>query len=225
MALQRLFRLSCSAAAPLAASLFLAPAHAEGPIGWFVGGATDDTHVEVLRDGWGYETSGSERGYSFRGGMQFNRNFELELGAMSASGLHWDEYFASVSGYLTAHTDFDVRAVNVSAVGKVVGDVFEGYLKVGAALYDVDGRQVLDTLFVDDAATRDVHASDMDYLIGAGFFVKPAPKWRVRVEYQYFAVDRDFLGVEHGDDPSIDTLSIGFDYLLAKRQKRESSLQ
>src|SRR5262245_64321198 len=149
MDLQRLFRASCSAFAPLAACLFLAPAHAEGPIGWFVGGATDDTHVEVLRDGWGYEASGSEGGLSVRGGMQFNRNFELELGAMSASGLHWDEYFASTDGYLTAHTSFDVRAINVSAVGKVVGDVFEGYIKVGAAQYDVDGHQVLDTLFVD----------------------------------------------------------------------------
>jgi opacity protein-like surface antigen len=225
MALQRLFRVSFSAAAPLAACLALAPAHAEGPIGWFVGGATDDTHVEVLRGDWGYEASGSERGYSVRGGMQFTRNFELELGAMSASDLHWTEYFSGYAGYLTAHTTFDVRAVNLSAVGKIVGDVFEGYIKAGVAQYDVDGRQVLDTLLVDAAATRDVHASDMDYLVGAGFFVKPAPKWRVRVEYQYFALDRDVLGVRNSDDPTVDTLSIGFDYLLAKRQKSESSLQ
>ena len=225
MALQRLFRVSVSAAVPLAACLFLAPAYAEGPIGWFVGGATDDTHVEVLRDGWGYESSGSERGFSVRGALQFNRNFELELGAMSASDLHWTEYFSSYQNYLTAHTTFDVKAVNVSAVGKVVGHTFEGYIKAGVALYDVDGRQVLDTLLTDAAATRDVHTSDLDYLLGAGFFVKPSPKWRVRVEYQYFAVDREFLGVSNGDDPTIDMFSIGFDYLLPKRQASASSLR
>jgi len=225
MALQRLFQMSFSGAGLVAAGLFLAPAQAEGLSSWYVGGATDDTHVEVLRDGWGYESSGSERGLSVRGALQLNRNFELELGAMSASDLHWSEYFSSYQNYLTAHTTFDVKAMNVSAVGKVVGHTFEGYIKAGVALYSVDGRQVLDTLMTDAAATRDVHASDLDYLLGAGFFVKPSPKWRVRVEYQFFAVDREFLGVSNGDDPTVDTFSIGFDYTLPKRQASASSVQ
>jgi opacity protein-like surface antigen len=225
MVAQRL-RAALAATGLVAAGLFSAPACAQDKSrGWFVGGATDDTHLEILRGGWGYETSGSEQGYSVRGGMRLNRNFDLELGAMSASGLNWTEYLASYPDALVAHTTFDVRAVNLSAVGKVVGNVFEGYIKVGVAKYDVDGRQVLDTLFVDAAATRDVHASGLDYLIGAGFFVKPSPKWRVRVEYQFFAVDREFLGVSSGDDPTIDTFSIGFDYVLTKRQTSASSPQ
>src|SRR5262245_1779079 len=218
MALYRLLCTAFSGTSLVAAGLLSAPAFAQDPSrGWFVGGTTDDTHVEVLRGGWGYETSGSERGYSVRGGMRLSRNFDLELGAMSAAGLNWTEYLTSYEDALVAHTTFDVKAVNLSAVGKVVGDVFEGYIKVGVARYDVDGRQVLDTLFIDAAATRDVHADDLDTLLGTGFFVKPSPNWRVRVEYQYFSVDRDFLGVAGDDDPTIDTLSIGFDYLLAKR--------
>src|SRR5262245_23697038 len=129
MGLQRLFRASLPGAGLLAAGLFMAPAYAKDPMTWYVGGATDDTHVEVLRGDWGYESSGSERGYSVRGGVQFTRNFELELGAMSASDLNWTEYFASYENALTAHTTFDVRALNVSAVGKVVGHTFEGYIK------------------------------------------------------------------------------------------------
>jgi opacity protein-like surface antigen len=219
------FRATFSAAALLAAGQFLAPAYAEGPMSWAVGAATDDTHVEVLRDGWGYESSGSERGFSARGALELNRNFELELGAMSASNLHWTEYFSGYQGYLTAHTTFDVNALNVSAIGKVVGRIFEGYIKAGVARYDIDGSQVLDTLLTNAAATRDVHASDIDYLLGAGFFVKPSPKWRVRVEYQYFAVEREFLGISNDDDPSVDTFSIGFDYRLPKRQTNASSPQ
>ena len=226
MVAQRLLCAAFAATGLVAAGLCSAPACAQDESrGWFVGGATDDTHLEVLRGGWGYETSGSERGYSVRGGMRLNRNFDLEIGAMSAAGLNWTEYLTSYPDALVAHTTFDVSAVNLSAVGKVVGRVFEGYIKVGVAKYDIDGRQVLDTLFVDAAATRDVHASDLDYLIGAGFFVKPSPKWRVRVEYQYFSVERDFLGVPSDDDPTIDSFSIGFDYMLAKRRTSESSSQ
>jgi hypothetical protein len=47
----------------------------------------------------------------------------------------------------------------------------------------------------------------------------------VRVEYQYFAVERDFLGISSDDDPSVDTFSIGFDYRLPKRQTSQSSPQ
>jgi opacity protein-like surface antigen len=226
MVAQRLLFAAFAGTGLVAAGLYSAPVRAQDESrGWFVGAATDDTHLEILRGGWGYETSGSERGYSLRGGMRLNRHFDLEVGTMSAAGLNWTEYLTSYPNALVAHTTFDVRSVNLSALGKVVGDVFEGYIKVGVAKYDVDGRQVLDTLFVDAAATRDIHASDLDYLIGAGFFIKPSPKWRVRVEYQYFSVERDFLGVSSDDDPTIDSFSIGFDYLLAKRSTGESASQ
>jgi opacity protein-like surface antigen len=226
MDLQRVFRAASSGISLLAAGLFSAAACAEDePGGWYVGGAMDNTHVEVLRGDWGYDVGGSQRGFSVRGALQFNRSFELELGTMSASDVNWTEYFVSYENALTAHTTFDVKAVNLSAVGKYGGEWFEGYLKIGVAQYDLDGRQVLDTLMTDAVATRDVHASGLDYLVGAGFFVKPTPRWRVRVEYQYFGVDRDFLGISSGDDPTVDTFSIGFDYRLTKPSTSESSSQ
>ena len=84
---------------------------------------------------------------------------------------------------------------------------------------------MLDTLQTDAALTRDVDASGSDYLLGIGLVIKASPKWRVRVEYQYFGLDRDFLGVRAGDDPSIDTLSIGLDYRLPSRKTTVNSLQ
>jgi opacity protein-like surface antigen len=223
MARRPLFRAACRGTGLLAAGLALAPAQAQDPRTWYIGATTDDTHVEVWR-GYGWEVAGSERGGSLRGGWQFHRNFELELAAMRASDLQWSEYLGSVA--LAAHTTFDVTALQANAIGKVHwGETFEGYLKAGLAQYQVDGRQVLDTLQADAALTRGVNASGVDYLLGMGVAIKASPKWRVRVEYQYFGVDRDFLGVRSGGDPSVDTLSIGLDYTLSPRKTAAGSPQ
>jgi opacity protein-like surface antigen len=218
------------AAAPLAAAVLLAASFVSPAAqaqteaqpqallanpNWYIGASTDDTHVEVFR-GLGWEMGGSERGFSVRGGWRFHRNFEVEFGGLRASDLQWSEYLSTVA--LAAHTSFDVAALTASAVGKVhMGKTFEGYLKVGLAFYDVAGGQVLDTLRSNAAITRDVDDSGSDYLLGGGIAIKASPKWRVRLEYQYFGIDRDFLGVGGGDDPSIDTFSIGLDYQLTAR--------
>lgn len=212
MAQRQLFHTAYRGICLLVAGLALAPAQAQDPRPWYIGAASDNTHAEVYR-GYGWEVGGSERGASLRGGWQFHRNFELELAAMSASDLQWSEAFSSVA--LSAHTTFDVMALQVNAIGKVHwGETFEGYLKAGIAQYRVDGRQVLDTMQASAALTRDVEASGADYLLGTGLIIKASPKWRVRVEYQYFGIDRDFLGVRGGGDPSVDTMSIGLDYTL-----------
>ena len=216
MAQRQLFQAAYRGTGLLAASLALAPAQAQDqdPRTWYVGASTNITHVEVYR-GFGWETGGSERGFSVRGGWQFHRNFEIELAGLRATDLQWTEYFSTISGYLTSHTTFDTTALQASAVGKVHwGETFEGYLKAGIAEYQVSGRQVLDTLQTEAALTRDVDARGSDYLLGAGLVIKASPKWRVRVEYQYFGLDRDFLGVRMSDDPSVDSFSIGVDYRL-----------
>jgi len=231
MAQRQLFQAAYRGTGLLAASLALAPAQAQSeapaqdPQDWYIGASTDNTHVEVYRGG-GWEVGGSERGFSVRGGWQFHRNFELELAGRHATDLQWTEYFGNISGYLTTHTTFDVTALQASAIGKVHwGQTFEGYLKAGIAQYQVDGRQVLDTLQTDAALTRDVDASGSDYLLGMGLVIKASPKWRVRVEYQYFGLDRDFLGVRAGDDPSVDSISIGLDYRLPTRKPTVNALQ
>jgi opacity protein-like surface antigen len=227
MAQRQLFRAAFTGTSLLAAGLALAPSQAQAQVqedpNWYVGASTNNTHVEVFR-GLGWETGGTERGFSVRSGWQFHRNFELELAALSASDLQWSEYMSTVA--LAAHTTFDMTALQASAVGKVHwGETFEGYLKAGIAQYNVAGRQVLDTMQTDAALTRNVDASGSDYLLGMGLVIKASPKWRVRVEYQYFGLDRDFLGVRGSDDPSVDTFSIGLDYRLPSRKATVNSLQ
>jgi opacity protein-like surface antigen len=210
---QRLYAFTGSSALLLCLSL---PAQAAEPKTWYVGASTDDTHVEVFR-GLGWEPAGEERGFSLLGGWHVNRRFAVEFGALRTTNLEWTEYLGTVPGYLTAHTTFDSTALQASGVVTFQwGGTVEAYLKAGLAQYRLDGRQVLDTLQTDAALTRDVDAGGSDYLLGAGIAFKATPKWRVRIEYQYFGIDRDFLGVRGGDDPSIDTFGIGLDYQLGR---------
>lgn len=218
--------LSCAALAGAGAlALAVAAAEAAEPETWYVGASTDSTHVEVYR-GFGWEPGGGERGLSLLGGWQVNRRFAVELAALRAGDLEWTEYLAEIPGYLTAHTTFDTTALQTSGVVNFEwGSTVEAYLKVGLAHYRVDGRQVLDTLTTDAALMRDVTADGSEYLLGAGLGIKATPKWRVRMEYQYFGLDRDFLGARAGDNPSIDTLAIGVDYRLGRRKPTASSLR
>jgi opacity protein-like surface antigen len=207
----------------LAAGLAAMPAEAAEPKSWYVGASTDSTHVEVYR-GFGWEVGREERGLSVRGGWQFSEHFALEFAALRAGDLFWTEYFIDYPGGITAHTTFDATALQVSAVGSMHwGQLFEGYVKAGLAQYSLDGRQVLDDLFTDAVQTRAVSASGSDYLLGAGLAIKPSEKWRVRIEYQWFVVDRDFLHAR--GDPSIDTFSIGLDYRLPRRKATTNSLR
>lgn len=219
----RLLSAAFAGSALLAAGLADRPAHAGEPKSWYVGASTDSTHVEVYR--WGFwQMGGEERGLSVRGGWQFSTHFAVELAAASAGDLLWTEYLIDDPDGITAHTTFDTTALQVSAVGSMHwGLLFEGYVKAGLAQYRLDGRQVLDDLFTDAVVTRDVSASGSDYLLGAGLAIKPSPQWRVRVEYQYFGVDRDFLQAR--GDPSIDSFSIGLDYQLPRRKAPASSLR
>lgn len=207
----------------LAAGLAAPPAHAAEQGSWYVGASTDSTHVEVWR-GLGWQVGVEERGLSVRGGWQFSEHFALEFAGLRAGDLFWSEYFIDYPLGLNAHTTFDVTALQVSAIGSVHwGQLFEGYVKAGLAQYSLDGRQVFDDLRTDAVRTRDVSASGSDYLLGAGLAIKPSPQWRVRIEYQYFGIDRDFLHAR--GDPSIDTFAIGLDYQLPRRKTTTNSLR
>ncbi len=204
---------------------FTGGASAAEPGTWYVGATSDDTHVEVYR-GLGWEVGGDERGFALIGGLQISRRFSVELAARRAANLQWTEYFANAPGYLTSHTTFDATAIQASGVATFQwGRTVEPFLKLGLVRYDMNGHAVLDTLWTQAAATRDVHSSGMDYLVGGGIAIKATPKWRVRFEYQFFGFDGDFLDVSNGDDPTLDTFALGIDYKIGRREPTVNALR
>jgi hypothetical protein len=47
--------------------------------------------------------------------------------------------------------------------------------------------------------------------------------WRVKIEYRFFGIDGDFLGVPADDDPTVDSFSIGVDYRFGRRARNHSN--
>ena len=189
--------------------------------GWYAGLSSSDTHVEVYR-GLGWEAGGEQHGLSARGGLLVNDHFAVEFGAMHAANLQWSEYSATVPGLPTGadgHTTFDASALQVSAMGILPwGEIFDAYLKVGIAAYRASGHLTL-VSWNGSSLSRSVHDSGTGHLLGLGLGATVTEKWHVSVEYQYYGIDGDFLGVPASDDPTIDSFSIGVDYRFGPRER------
>jgi hypothetical protein len=204
----------------LAAGLFAGSAQSAEPGSWYVGGSSDSTDV-VAYGSYPFGTGRGGGGLSVRGGLRVQARFGVEFQALRASDLRWSQYLANIPYGINAHTTFDVSALQTAAVGNWAwGPIFEAYLKGGLALYDVDGRQVIDTLTQDAAATRAVSDGGSHLLFGVGLRMKATPKWAVRLDYQTFGIDGDFLGDDSKEGPTLDTLSVGVDYRFGKTERR-----
>ena len=84
---------------------------------------------------------------------------------------------------------------------------------------------MLDTLTTEAAATRDLYETGFGHVLGGGIAIKATPKWRVRLEYQFSGFDGDSIDVRGGDDPTIDTVAIGIDYKIGRREPTVNALR
>lgn len=217
-------RIALAGSAALLASMWQVHADAQGASAqdWYVGFSSDTTHVEVYR-GLGWEAGADETGLSLRGGLRIKKRFAVEFAAQQADDLKWTEYFTSVvgqPGIYDATATFDVRALEVSAVGIVpFAGIFEGIFRGGLAYYDVSGRQELDDPFAGTTLSRSISEQDFGALLSLGVAVYATPRWRIRAEYQFFDIDEDFLAVAYSDGASVDTVAIGVDYRLGGSER------
>ena len=210
-------------AMPLALSWATAAvAESDYPGGWYFGASVDETHVEVFRS-IDWEEGVDEAGFSLRGGLRIKKRFAVEFAAQRAGDLTWTEHFTSVPGYpgfYDASTTFDLAAVQVSAVGVFpFGEIFEGVLRGGFAQYSLSGSQTLDDAFSAATLSLTLRDSGYGYLIGLGLAVHATPKWRIRLEGQFFEIDRSFLAVTYAEEVSVDSVTIGIDYQLGQRSR------
>lgn len=195
----------------------MAPAGAAESPKWYVGASSDTTQVEVYR-GLGWEMGGEQPGLSLRGGVELNRHFAVEMALLKANALEWTEYYSDLPDYLTTTTTFDVRAASLAGIASMhFADIFEAYFKAGLTTYHASGMQKLDDVLGDTSLTRSASNSGSGYLLGLGLGADVTPKWSVRIEYQFFSIDRSFLGVSSGNDPTVDTFAMGVVYRLGNR--------
>jgi len=198
-----------------------AVAQSNDPRGWYAGFAGGTIHAEVFRDP-DWESGADETGLALRGGLRINRHFAVELAAQRADDVQWTEHFTTVAGYpgiYDTSTTFDVGALQVSAVGIVpFGQIWEGIFRGGLAYYSLSGERMLDDAFGPATLSQSVSDKGSGLLLGFGLAVYATPKWRIRFEYEFFDIDEEFISAVYDEDASIDTVAIGVDYRLGKRE-------
>ena len=183
---------------------------------WYAGARTATTHVEVYRFlSWEHGPRRASSGVS--GGVRLRKHLAIDLSYLRATGLEWTEdpaVLPSLPGHYRSETSFDATAVQVSAVGVFpFGGIWDAYVKGGLSRYRLAGQQhVSDWVGVSTDLTRRFAVSGTGGLLGGGLGVSVSPRWHVRVEYQFFEVEPTVFGVAPGNPPTLDSISLGFDY-------------
>lgn len=216
-----------------------AVAHGQAPF-WSAGVGTTATrtHVEVPRSP---EHGAYESGYLIGGGLRLTEHLALDLGYLRAGGLTWAERFSepgpatgcdllgilmfgmcfrvTASTVYEGRVVFDASALQATAVGILnIGSIWELYGKGGVASYRLTGREELVRISSGERLVREVGARDRGLLAGVGVGANVTPSWRVRLEYQTFWIDEDF--VHNNTEASIDTWALMLDYRFGMRPPR-----
>jgi len=196
-----------------------AAAQSADPHAWYVGLSGATTQVFVLRDDSyedSYQSGPAAHGQSLRVGRQLGSHFAAEFAVKQAGDLEWTEHFASIEGYpgiYTAHTTFEAKALEMSAIAAApFGRVFEGTFRWGLTYYDLRGRRVLADAFSAAPLSDSIREHGFGLLASLGLAVNPAPRWRVRLEWEFFDVDEDSVSAGGAESVSIEMVGLGVDY-------------
>jgi len=204
----------------LAACLAIAaPAGAQTPPGFYVGGGIGWANVSVEDDDdyyddyygccyYDYDTGEEDVGFGAHIGYRFNPYFAAELGYLDAGKPHWDHrdvYVRDLDDFADTEVDLEVQAAQLSVLAILpFGGIWEGYARIGASFWRADAEQAVYPLFDDVYYTRSIDDEGTSFLFGIGIGASPTPAWHLRLEFQSFPIDEDLLVAS--SDTTVDTL-------------------
>ncbi len=195
-------------AATLACAAPLAPALAADPdSGPYLGIGVNDSNFSITDDSgcWSYWYCGgewsrngdSDTGWTATAGWRVNRWFALEATYIDAGTPKWDDYAVyvpSLNGYYDVEADVDFKATEIAAIGSLpLGQIWDVYLRAGAARYDAESRQRAYDPRSNRVYTSTLQDSGTEFVFGIGAGVTFAPHARARLELRGMSVDRELL--------------------------------
>jgi hypothetical protein len=193
-------------------------AHAQPPLGPYIGAGVGASNVTVEEDddyyccyyydGYDYEEGEEDVGFSVHAGWRFMPYFALEVGYLDAGAPEWDERFVYVrdlDDVFDTFVELDAQAAQLSALGILpFGNIWEAYVRLGAAYWWADADQLLVRDFDGAVFERAIDDEGTTFLFGIGFGVSPTPAWHLRLEFQSFSIEEDLLAVS--SDTTLDTI-------------------
>jgi hypothetical protein len=161
-------------------------------------------------------------GFSLITGYRFNPYIAVEAAYVDSGTSSWDDELAFIGNPEELHevdADVDLTSYQVSVVGILPFlNIWEVYVRGGAAFWDGESSQTLVRLVDDQVSTRKIDADDVDFLFGAGGGVTVGRSWNFRAEYTVFRVDDDLLALGRNEDAYSDMFSVQALYHFGTRQ-------
>jgi len=182
----------------------LASAQGSGQPGWYAGGGLSlndvysyDEYCPYCYGSTIYGDSGV--GGVITGGYRFSKFFAVEATYSAESSMHWRKSgatFETLSGVYALDADVTVSSFQVGALGLLAGELWEGYLKIGLALWDGSAEQQLVQLGTGQSFSRVVDSDGEEFLLGIGVGRKFSDRIKVRLDYAFHGIDGELLGIE-----------------------------
>lgn len=210
------FRVSLAIAAFIAAS----SATAADAHGFYFGGGVGASWLSVYDDynddccyyygDYDYDTSDSFASLTAVGGYRFARYVAAEVGYFYADNPEWDQnfiYIGALNDVFNSFVQLEYESVQVSVLGILpFADIWEVYLRGGAAFSQVQADQRLLRVFDSAVFDSTVDDNDTQFLFGIGAGVSATPAWHFRLELFTESLDNDTLNAN--GDASIDGVKI-----------------
>ena len=171
--------------------------------GWYVGAGISFNDVYVYDDQcWGCygsaEYGNGDSSYALTAGFRATRSLAIEAAYIGESTLRWNEntvFFDEFFEPYVVDSTIDLSSYQISAVGILAGRFWEGYLRVGMALWEAEGSQWLTNLPTGISVPRGVDYSGEDLLIGVGVARNLGDGWQAKLDYAFFPIDDELLAL------------------------------
>lgn len=207
----------------LTVTLISITAHAQDT-GWYAGAGVGSSHIQVYRASWfgvgAWEEGPGDTATPIFGGYRSSDHLAVELSHLPEGDLEWRERGTPISGlpgYYDSSTVLSASALQLSVLGILpFANGWDAYLKGGVSWYRADAAQNVADAFGGAALTRSDSTSDAGFLLGLGVGASLTEHWRVRLEYQFYSIDRALINVENNDDPTVDTWIFGIDHRFSR---------
>ena len=191
---------------PLLAILAL-PAWAQEPVpfesGWYLGGGVSFNDVYAYDDEcWGCygsaEYGNGDSSVALTAGLRATRALAIEATYLGKSTMRWNENVLLFDDFFepyVADSTIDMSSYQISVVGILAGRVWEGYLRVGMALWDAESSQRLTSIATGVTVPRSIDDSGEDLLVGVGIGRNFGDGWQARLDYAFFPIDDELLAL------------------------------
>lgn len=193
--------------------------------GWYAGGGVS------LNDVYSYEEfcpycygspiyGDSDVGAVMTGGYRVTDFLAVEGTYTAESAMRWRKSaatFATLPGLYGLDSVVSVSSFQIAGLAILSGQFWEGYLKMGLAMWEATADQRLVQFGTSQVQSRVVDSDGDSFLFGVGVGRRFGNNWKVRLDYAFYEIDAELMGVEEPDGAYTDYLALQFLYGFGTR--------